>query len=260
MRGRLVLDPYRVLDAGSGQSRRPRLPHARRRVRSEHARPHASEYSTRQARARRRDRRRRLGRSAPSCKELARSGIPTLALTRKDVDLLGPSGSDQLKSKLSPDDAVVFVSAVAPAKNAAQLMANLRMAEAALAAFAAVPPAHLALHQLRCGLRRRRQSGHRALAGRALDHPRHDARCARADVPQRISRSLRDAAADADLRRARSALGLRPEPLSPPGRQGRADHDLRRGRGEARPRRRRGRGPPGGAHRCSIAAPARSMP
>ena len=75
--------------------------------------------------------------------ELANSGIPTLALTRKDVDLLGPSASDQLKSKLSTDDAVVFVSAVAPAKNAAQLMTNLRMAEAALAAFATVPPAHL---------------------------------------------------------------------------------------------------------------------
>jgi nucleoside-diphosphate-sugar epimerase len=75
--------------------------------------------------------------------ELAKNDIPTLALTRKDVDLLGFSGSDQLKSRLSADDAVVFVSAVAPAKTAAQLVANLRMAEAALAAFAAVPPAHL---------------------------------------------------------------------------------------------------------------------
>jgi nucleoside-diphosphate-sugar epimerase len=76
-------------------------------------------------------------------RELARSGISTLALTRKQVDLLGPGGSDQLKSALAPDDAVVLVSAVAPAKTAAQLMANLRMAETALAAFAAVPPAHL---------------------------------------------------------------------------------------------------------------------
>lgn len=76
-------------------------------------------------------------------RELARSGIPTLALTRKEVDLLGPGGGDQLESRLGVDDAVVFVSAVAPAKNAAQMMSNLRMAEAALAAFAAVPPAHL---------------------------------------------------------------------------------------------------------------------
>ncbi len=49
MRGRLVLDPYRVLDARQGQSRRARLPHARRRVRRKHARSHASECSTRQA-------------------------------------------------------------------------------------------------------------------------------------------------------------------------------------------------------------------
>jgi UDP-glucose 4-epimerase len=76
-------------------------------------------------------------------RELANSGIPTLALTRKEVDLLGSNGSDQLKSRLRGDDAAVFVSAVAPAKNVAQLMANLRMAEAALAAFATVPPGHL---------------------------------------------------------------------------------------------------------------------
>jgi nucleoside-diphosphate-sugar epimerase len=75
--------------------------------------------------------------------ELARSGIATLALTRKEVDLLGPNGGDQLESNLRAADAVVFVSAVAPARDAAQLMANLRMAEAALAALAAVSPAHL---------------------------------------------------------------------------------------------------------------------
>lgn len=76
-------------------------------------------------------------------RELEKNDIPTLPLTRKEVDLLASNGSDRLKSRLSTDDAVVFVSAVAPAKTAAQLVANLRMAEAALAAFAAVPPAHL---------------------------------------------------------------------------------------------------------------------
>jgi nucleoside-diphosphate-sugar epimerase len=76
-------------------------------------------------------------------KELMGSDVPTLGLTRKDVDLLATSGSDALKAKLSPTDAVVFVSAIAPAKNAAQMMTNLRMAEAACIAFAAVPPAHL---------------------------------------------------------------------------------------------------------------------
>jgi nucleoside-diphosphate-sugar epimerase len=76
-------------------------------------------------------------------RELEKSDIAALPLTRKEVDLLGSGASDQLKSRLSTDDAVVFVSAVAPAKTSAQLMTNLRMAEAALAAFAAVPPAHL---------------------------------------------------------------------------------------------------------------------
>lgn len=76
-------------------------------------------------------------------KELARANIPTLGLTRKQVDLLAPGGAEALKAQLSSDDAVIFVSAVAPAKNTAQLMANLRMAEAACAAFTAIPPAHL---------------------------------------------------------------------------------------------------------------------
>lgn len=75
--------------------------------------------------------------------ELTKAKIQTLALTRKEVDLLSPEGGKQLQARLKPIDAVVFVSAVAPAKNAAQVMTNLRMAEAALPAFAAVPPAHL---------------------------------------------------------------------------------------------------------------------
>jgi nucleoside-diphosphate-sugar epimerase len=75
--------------------------------------------------------------------ELNRAGIPVAALTRKEVDLLSPAGGEQLRAQLRSDDAVVFVSAIAPAKNAGQMMANLRMAEAALQAFAAVAPAHL---------------------------------------------------------------------------------------------------------------------
>lgn len=76
-------------------------------------------------------------------KELGKAGIPAEGLTRKEVDLLSPAGSDALKSQIKADDAVVFVSAVAPAKNAAQMMTNLRMAEAACVALAAAPPAHL---------------------------------------------------------------------------------------------------------------------
>jgi UDP-glucose 4-epimerase len=76
-------------------------------------------------------------------RELEASKIPLLRVTRKDVDLLSRDGASALQALLRPDDAVIFVSAVAPAKNTAQLMTNLTMAEAAIAAFAKVPPAHL---------------------------------------------------------------------------------------------------------------------
>lgn len=76
-------------------------------------------------------------------KHLTAANIPALPLTRKDVDLLAATGADSLKAQLRPDDSVVFISAVAPAKNTAQMMTNLRMAEAACAAFAAGPPGHL---------------------------------------------------------------------------------------------------------------------
>jgi len=76
-------------------------------------------------------------------KELAKARIPTLGLTRTDIDLLSPGAVDALKARLLRDDTVVFVSAIAPARNVTQFMANLRMAEAASMAFTAVPPAHL---------------------------------------------------------------------------------------------------------------------
>lgn len=75
--------------------------------------------------------------------EVAKAGIPVRGLTRKEVDLLAADGAERLKAELKPTDSVVFVSAIAPAKNSSQMMANLRMAETALAAFAQVPPAHL---------------------------------------------------------------------------------------------------------------------
>lgn len=75
--------------------------------------------------------------------ELTRAGIRTLAITRKEVDLLKPDATEHLAKHLTPADAVVFVSSVAPAKTTAQLMANLRMAEGAVASFATTAPAHL---------------------------------------------------------------------------------------------------------------------
>lgn len=76
-------------------------------------------------------------------KELEAAKTPVLRVTRKEADLLSAGGGKALAALLKPDDTVVFVSAVAPAKNSGQLMLNLRMAEAAIEALAAVPPAHL---------------------------------------------------------------------------------------------------------------------
>jgi len=75
--------------------------------------------------------------------ELTKAGIPVRGLTRKEVDLLSSEGAQRLLAELKPTDAVVFVSAIAPAKNSDQMIANLHMAQTALRAFAAVPPAHL---------------------------------------------------------------------------------------------------------------------
>jgi UDP-glucose 4-epimerase len=76
-------------------------------------------------------------------KAVKAASIPVLPLTRREIDLLAPDATEKLKTLLKPDDSIVFVSAVAPAKNTAQIMTNLRMAEAAAQAFVAVPPAHL---------------------------------------------------------------------------------------------------------------------
>lgn len=74
---------------------------------------------------------------------LQASGIETRGITRQDVDLLQPGAAETLAKLLEPGDSVVFVSARAPARNVPQLMENLRMAEAACAAFADVMPGHL---------------------------------------------------------------------------------------------------------------------
>jgi nucleoside-diphosphate-sugar epimerase len=75
--------------------------------------------------------------------ELRKVGIAARGLTRKEADLLSNDGAQRLQAELRPTDAVVFGSAIAPAKTSDQLIANLHMAQTALRAFAAVPPAHL---------------------------------------------------------------------------------------------------------------------
>lgn len=58
---------------------------------------------------------------------LAAQGIPTVALSRGDLDLLAAGAADKLRALLQPSDAVVVVSARAPCKDAAMLVDNIRM-------------------------------------------------------------------------------------------------------------------------------------
>jgi UDP-glucose 4-epimerase len=76
-------------------------------------------------------------------RQLAHEQVPLLGLSRQDIDLLAPDAGIKLAGLLRADDAVVFVSALAPARNAAALMQNLRMAEQVIAALATQPVAHL---------------------------------------------------------------------------------------------------------------------
>jgi nucleoside-diphosphate-sugar epimerase len=69
--------------------------------------------------------------------------VPILALTRNELDLLKPEASTTLQRLLQAGDSLVFVSAVAPTRNNAMLIDNLRMAEAVCAALGAQSVAHL---------------------------------------------------------------------------------------------------------------------
>jgi UDP-glucose 4-epimerase len=69
--------------------------------------------------------------------------VPILALTRNEIDLLKPEASTTLQRLLRAGDSVVFVSALAPTRNNAMLIDNLRMAEAVCAALTAQSVAHL---------------------------------------------------------------------------------------------------------------------
>jgi UDP-glucose 4-epimerase len=75
--------------------------------------------------------------------QLAADKVPILALTRKELDLLKPAASATLQRLLQAHDSVVFVSALAPTRNNAMLIDNLRMAETVCTALAAQPVAHL---------------------------------------------------------------------------------------------------------------------
>jgi UDP-glucose 4-epimerase len=75
--------------------------------------------------------------------QLRSDDVPVLGTTRKDVDLLQDGAAKKLAGLLRADDAVVLVSAIAPARSSAALMQNLIMAEQLVAALTAQPVAHL---------------------------------------------------------------------------------------------------------------------
>jgi UDP-glucose 4-epimerase len=73
---------------------------------------------------------------------LARDGIETVRLTRREVDLLGADGAERLAAHLRDGDSVVAASAIAPCKNPDMLRDNIVLANAIVRAFARVSLAH----------------------------------------------------------------------------------------------------------------------
>ena len=78
-----------------------------------------------------------------TARRLRSEGIEVLALGRESCDLLTADAATRLAEELRPDDVLVFVSAHAPVKNVAMLMANIRMGEAVCAALKDRPVAHV---------------------------------------------------------------------------------------------------------------------
>lgn len=60
-------------------------------------------------------------------KKLTKEGIEVLGLSRKEINLLDASATENLLKVLKPEDTLVVVSAIAPCKNNAQLLDNLKM-------------------------------------------------------------------------------------------------------------------------------------
>ena len=76
-------------------------------------------------------------------KRLAEKGIPHLALSRADVDLMAADAGARLAEQFRPDDSLVAVAAIAPCKNSAMLRDNLTIIETLCDALKAQPVAHV---------------------------------------------------------------------------------------------------------------------
>lgn len=74
---------------------------------------------------------------------LEQSGVATLRVTRKNVDLLAADAARQLSSLLADGDSVVAAAAMAPCKTAQMLEDNIRLCRTLVAAFAGVNLAHV---------------------------------------------------------------------------------------------------------------------
>src|SRR5439155_1304652 len=76
-------------------------------------------------------------------RRLATDGIASLPVTRKECDLLAPDAASRLGGLIRATDSVVLVSAIAPARAAADVTANVRMGEVVCQALGDVSPAHV---------------------------------------------------------------------------------------------------------------------
>src|SRR5690348_9703922 len=65
---------------------------------------------------------------------LKRDGLEPVALTRREVDLLSSHASQALAAHLTPNTTLIVTSALAPVKNVAMLLDNLRMMQAVVEA------------------------------------------------------------------------------------------------------------------------------
>ena len=74
---------------------------------------------------------------------LAEEGIAHLALGRAELDLLAAGAGAKLAALLRPGDAVVTAAAIAPCKNTAMLVDNMRIVQTLVAGLSAAPVAHV---------------------------------------------------------------------------------------------------------------------
>jgi len=76
-------------------------------------------------------------------RQLERSGIETIKITRRDVDLLANDASEWLAAVLRQGDSVVAAAAIAPCKSPEMLRDNILLASALVRAVARVSIAHV---------------------------------------------------------------------------------------------------------------------